>query len=63
MKNLNNTTWSIHMASDWEFYEERMVYNSLTFLAILDELHTKYGEKLVIDFDDCEIYIYDDCLE
>ncbi len=63
MKNLNNTIWSIRMASDWEFHEERIIYNPSTFLAILDELHTKYGEKLVINFDDCEICIYDDYLE
>ena len=63
MKNMNNTTWTIRKASDYRFEETRMVYNPMTFTAILDELYNTYGEQLIINFEDCEIYIYDDYME
>ena len=60
---MNNTIWTIIKASDYNFREERHVYEPVTFSAILMELYERFGSNLIIDFDDHEITIYDDYVE
>ena len=63
MNHLKHTIWNITKASDFHFHEERMVYEPATFLAILAELHERFGSNLIVDFDDHEIIVYDDYIE
>lgn len=63
MKNMVNTDWRIFKVSDIYFEEKRFIYHPGTFVDVLSELYEKFGQNLIIDFDRCEIIIYDDYIE
>lgn len=58
-----NTEWCVRKASDYKWYEKRMVYTSITFAAILQDLYEEYGHQIIVDFESKTFWIYDDYIE
>lgn len=58
-----NTEWRVLKASNYRWNEKRMVYNPMTFAAILQDLYEKYGHQIIVDFESKTFWIYDDYME
>ena len=58
-----NTEWRVLKASNYQWNEKRMVYNPMTFAAILQELYEEYGHQIIVDFESKTFWIYDDYME
>ena len=57
------TEWTIRKASDSRYEEKQMVYGSITFAGIVQELYEKYGYDIIIDMQNHIFVIYDDYIE
>ena len=58
-----NTEWCVRKASNYKWHEKRMVYTSITFAAILQDLYEEYGCQIIVDFENKTFWIYDDYME
>ena len=58
-----NTEWCVRKASDYKWYEKRMVYTSITFAATLQDLYEEYDCQIIVDFKSKTFWIYDDYME
>lgn len=61
---MNNTIWTVRMASDWHFTAYYMVKDPIGFAILMEGLTAQYGcPRFVINMEKHEIIIYDDYLE
>lgn len=58
-----NTEWRVHKASNYQWEEKRMIYTSITFAAVLQDLYEEYHHPIIVSFDSHTFLIYDDYIE
>lgn len=58
-----NTEWYVRKVSNPQWQEKRIVYTSITFAAILQDLYEEYRCNIIVNMESHIFYIYDDYIE